>query len=101
MSYPPDETMRQCRILAGRMWDAPGILSHEPHARRMRDFLIARIDGDTPDGAALLSIVEHEARIATYLSCGERSIVHSLGVLIRLALPYADHPDYHEEWHPS
>lgn len=83
------------------MWDAPGVLSHEAHARHLRDFLIARIDGGTPQGQALLSIVEHEAGIATYLSSGERAIVHSLGVLLRLALAWRDHPDYREEWRPS
>lgn len=99
--YRPDQPMRSCRVLAQAMWDAPGVLSHQPHARRMRDFLIERIEPDTPERIALLSIVEHESRIALYLSCGERAIVHSLGVLLRLALAWQDHPDYHEAWKPS
>lgn len=100
MTYGPDETMRQCRRIAQRMWDAPGVLSHEPHARGLRDFLLDRIDSTTPAANALGSVVEHESRIATYLSCGERAIVHSLGVLLRLALAWQDHPDHREEWRP-
>jgi uncharacterized protein DUF6221 len=100
--YEPDEVMDRCRVLAWKTYQADGILSHERVADELGRFVAKRITeyiGD-PSRTALLSVVAREVRTATYLSCGQKAIAHALANLIRLALPYADHPDYQESWKP-
>lgn len=90
------ETVRRCRVLAHMLYQKDGILSHERVAGQLGDFLAAR----HADNEAWLSVIEFETGIATYLSCGEKAIKHSLAVLIRLAMAFQDDPDYREEWKP-
>lgn len=90
------ETIRRCRVLAHMLYQKDSILSHERVAWDLRYFLASRY----ADNEAVLSVIEFEAGIATYLSCGERAIKHALAVLLRLAWAFADAPDYQEEWKP-
>jgi hypothetical protein len=53
----------------------------------------------------ILAECEAKRRIVTYcdgnVSADDRSIgSHGIAVLLMLALPYADHPDYNPEWEP-
>jgi hypothetical protein len=91
------ETVRRCRLLAQDLYQKDGILSHERVAGELGRFLAARC----ADNEAWLSVVEFETSIATYLSCGQKAITHSLAVLIRLAMAFDDHPDYRPEWAPA
>lgn len=88
------ETIRRCRLLAQGLYQKDGILSHEGVARELGDFLAVR----HADNEAWLSVIEFETGIATYLSCGQKAITHALAVLIRLAMPFSEHPDYRPEW---
>lgn len=90
------ETIRRCRVLAEGLYQRDSVLSHERVAHDLGRFLCARY----VDDEALLSVIEFETRIATYLSCGERAIKHALAVLLRLAMAFDDDPDYREEWRP-
>lgn len=90
------ETTRRCRLVAQDLYQKDGILSHERVARDLGDFLSAR----HADDEALLSVIEFEAGIATYLSCGQKAITHALAVLLRLAMAFSGDPDYREEWAP-
>lgn len=94
--YARKESVQRCRVLAERLYGKPNVLGHERVARDLDEFLGARFEGND----ALLSVVEFEVDIATYLSCGERAIKHALAVLLRLAVAFEDHPGYREEWRP-
>lgn len=98
MLWEPDDILEGCRRRAAKLYGAEHILSHERHASNLGRFLQDRINAASAPGEALLSVVRHEVEIARYFSCGERAIVHSLAVLLRLALAHADHPDYDPEW---
>ena len=92
-----------CHRLASQLYQADGVLSHENVARDLAMFLGVRL-GERPAGLerdALLSVVTAQYRVATYLSCGPKAIKWSLAIMLRLALPYADHPDYDPEWRPG
>lgn len=90
------EVMRRCRVTGWRLYQEHGILSHERVARQMGDFLATRITDE-----AVLTIVEHEVGIATYLSCGQKAIAHALGLLVRLAWDFDADPEYRDEWRPD
>lgn len=90
------ETIRRCRLLAQDLYQKDGVLSHERVAGELGRFLAGR----HADNEAWLSVIEFETGIATYLSCGDRAIKHAMAVLIRLAMAFADDPDYREEWRP-
>jgi hypothetical protein len=91
------EIIRRCRLLAQDLYQKDSILSHERVAADLGRFLADR----HADNEALLSVIEFEAGIATYLSCGVKAITHALAVLLRLAMAFADDPEYREEWNPS
>src|ERR1043165_7907093 len=86
------ESIRRCRLVAEELYQKDGILSHERVARELGQFLAARYANDD----ALLSVIEFETGIATYLSCGQKAITHALAVLLRLAMAFNDDPDYRE-----
>jgi hypothetical protein len=90
------ETVRCCRVLAQNLYQKDNILSHERVAGDLEKFLSDRYAGDE----AMLSVIEFEGDIATYLSCGEQAIKHALAVLLRLAMAFEDDPGYREEWRP-
>lgn len=90
------ETIRRCRVLAQDLYQKDSVLSHERVASELGRFLAAR----HADDEALLSVIEFETQIATYLSCGQKAITHALAVLLRLAMAFADDPDYQESWRP-
>lgn len=94
--YDRKEAIRRCRVLAQTLYQKDGILSHERIARDLGQFLAARYAEDE----TLLSVIEFEAGIATYLSCGEKAINHALAVLLRLAQAFDGDPEYREEWRP-
>ena len=61
--------------------------------RRRRRRLLA-------DCAAKTSIVRYA--IEQQISRGDRRVLATLDLVLRhLAIPYADHPDYREEWRPD
>ncbi len=98
-----DQPLERCRRRADQLYQQDGTLSHERIARDIGVFLHARIveePGNNAIAVARLSVIGYEVRIATYLSCGEKAIRHALAVLLRLALAYAEHPDYRAEWQP-
>ena len=97
MPWEPDDVLEGCRRQAAKLYQAEHVISHERHAGNLGRFLEARLSA-SPEQDALLSVIRHEVEIARYLSCGERAIVHSLAILLRLALAHADHPDYDPEW---
>jgi hypothetical protein len=93
----PDDVLDGCRRRAAKLYMAEHVLSHERHATNLGRFLEARVSA-SPERDALISVIRFEVEIARYLSCGEKAIVHSLAVLLRLALTWADHPDYDPDW---
>ena len=90
------EVMRRCRVTGWRLYQEHGTLSHERVANEMGEFLAARITDE-----AVLTIVEHEVRVATYLSCGQKAITHALSLLVRLAMDFDQDPEYRDEWRPQ
>ncbi len=101
--YEEDQVMDGCRTLAWDLYGKGTTLSHERVAFELACFIYERISEQpaTAEAAALISIVRSAERIATYFSCGAGPIRQSLAILIRLALPYEDHPDYRHEWRPT
>jgi hypothetical protein len=100
-----DQTWDGCRRRAWKLYhEGEHMLSHERSAYDLGHFLKQRIEQEQPAGAAreaLLSVIGVHVRIASYVSCGERSILMSLAMLLRLAIPYADHPDHQRDWMPA
>lgn len=98
-----DETWDRCRQRAQDLFQADGTLSHEAVADRLGWFLRDRLN-EQPAGPlrdALLSAVGAHVRVATYLSSGQKPTRLSLATMLRLALPFASHPDYDPSWRPA
>ncbi len=97
-----DEVWGGCNRRAWDLYKKVNILSHERVAYEIGYFLRDRIVEQplTGESAALLSVVRWNTRIATYLSSGDKAIRSALTVLRRLVQPYADHPEYSDEWKP-
>lgn len=64
-------------------WDPPRVLAEVALKRQMIDLVMA-----------------HEARVDGEWGCGSRTPPEQMDGLLILALPYADHPEYREEWRP-
>lgn len=97
-----DAAWDDCNRRAWDLYKKVNILSHERVAYEIGYFLRDRISEQpaTAESAALLSVVRWNTRIATYLSSGDKAIRSALAVLLRLVQPYAEHPEYSDEWKP-
>lgn len=96
-----DDTMRSCRARARDLFGTH--FHHEHTAREVAEFLRARLgeQPESPQRDAVVSVVNACESAATYMSSGTKAINLALSSLLRLALPYVDHADYHERWRPK
>jgi hypothetical protein len=91
-----DEDLAEGRVDHIARWDPTRVLTEVAAKRKLIDFAFAyasEVDDERGDG--------HTAEQIRAGECADHGGQAYIDVLRLLALPYADHPDYDENWRPS